>query len=215
MEVVRRQAASGREAVAAAGLLGALFVATAVLAAVGPGGSPGRSMTGPSNLATESSSSTSGCHEGQLQAELKGIQGAAGNWAAAFWVADTSPEDCTLPSPVQVDLMGSSGQVELRGIESFTPVLLSGGGSIPAGDANPTGRLAFVTLFWPTDADAALAMGSSDGHCPTADFVPDAVRLEFGNSVSVATDNPKTDDRQIAICGKPIIVPDVGLLPPG
>lgn len=193
------------------GLLGALFAATAVLAAVAPGDSRGRSTTGTASLTTEPSSAPE-CHADQLEAQLVGIQGAAGNWAAAFWVADRSPQACVLPSPVEVDLTGRSGRVELRATKSFVPVPLSGGGSIPAEENQPAGRLAFVTLFWPTDPNAALAMGEVSGRCPTADFVPTEVRMTFGTQQAITAENLRGHDRQLAICGTQVSVADVGAL---
>ena len=197
-----------------AGLLGVLFAATAILAAVAPGDSRGRSTSGTASLTTEPSSSTPECHADQLETQLKGIQGATGNWAAAFWVADISPRACVLHSPVEVDLTDSSGRMALRATKTFAPVPLSGGASIPAGDYPPAGRLAFVVLFWPTDANAALAMGENSGRCPTADFVPTNVRMTFGTSEAVEAESLRGNDREIAICGTQVSVMDVGALSP-
>ena len=164
-------------------------------------------------MSTEPSSPAPECHTNQLGAQWVGIQRAAGNWAAAFWIADNSPQPCLLPSPVEVELTDRSGRVEGRANKTFTPVPLSAGGSIPAGDnKQPAGRLAFLTLFWPTDASAALAMGDISGHCPTADFVPTEVRMTFGTNEAITAGNVSGNDRPLAICGTHISVADVGAL---
>jgi len=144
---------------------------------------------------------------------LKGIQGATGNWAAAFWVADSAPAACGLQSPVTVDLVNGAGNVELRATMAFAPVPLSAASAIPSGDANPAGHLAYLTLFWPTDPNAASEMGDTSGHCPTADFVPAAVEMSFGDSGVISAANLGGVDRQIAICGQRVSIQAVGPLP--
>jgi hypothetical protein len=113
---------------------------------------------------------------------------------------------------VEVDLTDGSGRVALRATKTFTPVPLSGGASIPSGDNPPAGRLAFVTLFWPTDANAALTMGKDSARCPTTEFVPTEVRMTFATNEAITAGNLRGNERQIAICGQQVSVASVGAL---
>lgn len=102
---------------------------------------------------------------------MKGIQGAAGNWAAAYWIADISQRACVLQSPVKINLLNGAGGIRLSATTSFDVLALSANTPIPAGNTVTSGQLAYVTLFWPTDGSFL------SGHCPTADFVPAAVQI--------------------------------------
>jgi hypothetical protein len=152
------------------------------------------------------------CSASQLQIQLKGIQGATGNWAAAYWVADSSPRACLLRSPAKMNLLNSSGGIQLSATGTFTSLPLSADTPMPADNTVSSGQLAFLTLFWPTDADAELAQ---NGPCPTPDFVPAAIDINFGGSGAVTVPNTRIDGREVAICGQRISVADVGPLTPG
>jgi len=141
------------------------------------------------------------------------MQGAVGNWAGAFWVADSSSDACALQSPARVDLIDASGQVRLSATTPFIAIPLSAGARFPAADAPPAGHLAFVTLFWPTDPNAALAMGATSGACPIPDFVPRSARFAFGDSGPITVTTLRADDGEIAICGNHISL-DIGPLSP-
>jgi hypothetical protein len=71
------------------------------------------------------------------------------------------------------------------------------------------GQLATVALSWPTDPNAALMMGVDSGQCPEADFIPQAVRIVFGDSGPITITSLTSEGRRIAICGNQISVADV------
>lgn len=150
------------------------------------------------------------CQANQLQALLEGIQGATGNWAAGFWVVDTSAEACALRSPVRLDLLDNSGRVRLSATQTFSDSIeLSARSAFPPANP-PVAQMADVTLFWPTDGSF------SRGTCPTPDFVPSAVRIVFAGT-SPITVTQLTDHlfgRRIAICGSHISILGAGQLGP-
>jgi hypothetical protein len=116
------------------------------------------------------------CRADQLAIQYKGSQGATGNIASAFWVADTSGDSCSLRSSVTVDLLNSSVTTQLSASKVLTaPIELTPNTTMPAGNVAPQGKqVAFVTLFWPTIADA-----SPNGQCPQPPFTPTAFRFIF------------------------------------
>jgi len=164
-----------------------------------PGGSTTTTVISPSNLMA--------CRASQLQIQLEGIQGAAGNWAATFWVADTSAIACALQSPVELDLLNSAGEVQLTATKTYMSIALTADTSMPSDNTVSSGQLAYVILFWPTDADTP---GAVDGHCATPDFIPATTRFTFGDSGPIDVSN----NGQIAICGKFISILNIGILSP-
>jgi len=164
----------------------------------------------PMTTTTSTTPSTVGlaaCREGQLQIRPKGIQGATGNWAGAYWVADTSPQACVLQSPVKVNLLNGTGGVQLSATSSSPSLRLSGDTPMPADNIVSSGQLAYVSLFWPTDGSFA------GGRCPTPDFIPAAIEITFGNSGPTTVSNIPVDGREVAICGQHMSV-SVGPLGP-
>ena len=152
----------------------------------------------------------SNCRTGQIEARLEGIQGATGNWAAAFWIADTSPQPCILTTPARIDLLNSSGQVQLTATSSFSPIPLTANTAIPSDHVVKAGKLAYLSLFWPTDGSFAR------GRCPAPDFMPSAAQITFGNttSVTIADLQAGPPPRKVAVCGQHISIPSVGPLTP-
>lgn len=148
------------------------------------------------------------CRKGQLQARLVGIQGATGNWAATFWIADTSPQPCLLNAPVRVDLLDASGQTQLTATSSFNSIPLTADTSIPTDHVVKSGDLAYLTLLWPTDGSFA------GGVCPTPDFVPSAARITFDGATSLNVKDLQAGPRAVAICGQHISTPSIGPLTP-
>lgn len=102
------------------------------------------------------------CTTGQIAGEIRGIQGEAGTWTAEIWVADMSPTPCALQSPVEMDLLNSSGVVQLHASAPYSVALpLTANTPFPAlGSIPSAGQLANFALFWPNDANAAAAMGT-------------------------------------------------------
>jgi hypothetical protein len=160
------------------------------------------------------------CGSEQLDGQLREIQGATGNWSAVIWLSDTSPNPCTLKPPAMAELITSSGAVGLEpSLATFAPISLSGDTSLPPEDQNPTiGHLASVDLFWPTDADAGLALGSDSGTCPEPDFVPSKIRLVFGNAAIVDVVNmvhgTPASLSGVKVCGRDISLASVVALTP-
>jgi hypothetical protein len=118
--------------------------------------------------ATLSTAGLVACNENELEAEYKGVQGAVGNWAAGFWLVDTSPHACVLQSPARLDLLNSAGGVQLSATGSFMSIALSADTSMPPDNTVPSGQLAILSMFWPNDWDAE---GAVNGRCPSPDFV--------------------------------------------
>ena len=148
----------------------------------------------------------------QLRGQLRGIQGAAGNWGAAIWIADTSSAPCALRSPVEIELLNSSGAAQLHTSATFAALPLSANTPFPPPTSNPgpEQELASFVLSWPTDTDAALQMGSTSGICPMPDFIPTTLRLVFGNGASIDIPNETkggpTGMSHVDVCGSEITV---------
>jgi hypothetical protein len=121
-----------------------------------------------------------------------------------------------LQSPIEVELLDGSGTVQLHPSTTFASVPLSANTTLPAPTSNPGSgqKVADIVLFWPTDADAALQMGSTSGICPVPDFIPATLRLAFGNGASIdipnETSGGPTGMSRVAICGTSIRVSSVG-----
>ena len=219
MEVAMRKAVIAGVLIGLAGLVGCACGPTTIT------GSPvASSPTGPSAhapVATIAASTTSTttvptatCQSSQLKASLEGVQGATGNLAATFWIADTSGTPCALRSGVTVDLLDGSGTIRMSASKVLpAPIALGADGVIPPGPivaqpGQPLG-LAFASLFWPTPPNVA---GSIDGRCPRPIFVPATVRISFGGVAQVIVDHPEFDGQTIAICPSDIWIEAAGPL---
>jgi hypothetical protein len=155
------------------------------------------------------------CRGGQLQGRLGGVQGGAGNLFAGFWVADVSPEPCSLQSPVHIDVLSSGGTVGMTANNTFAPVSLGASATLPAA-GSATGSapgIATMVLQWPSIANAALVMGGANGQCPKPLYSPASVRITFGNGayIVVTASLPRQDGIPFQICGTSI---GVIVLPP-
>ncbi len=128
------------------------------------------------------------------QVEFKGIQGATQHLVAAFWIADTSSEPCTLESPVEIDLTNGSGVSQMSATSTISPVPLTAGGTIPPGNVAPPIGLAYLAMWWPDDASFAGA------HRPTPDFVPASAHIMFADSGDVVVSDLVADNQQVAVC---------------
>lgn len=168
------------------------------------------SATTPTTTASLPAQPPPVCQQGQIQGRLEGIGGAAGNWAAGFWIADSSTQPCMLAGPAGIQLLNGSGQAQLTASSSFNPIPLTANTPVPSDHVVTTGTLAYLSLFWPTDGSFA------GGSCPTPDFVPSAARITFGGTVSVTIKDLRAGPplREVAICGRHISIESVGPLPP-
>jgi hypothetical protein len=157
-------------------------VAVAVVA-VGLAGRHGStSLRAPKHRETEITPAVARtCRADQLAIQYRGSQGATGNIASGFWIANLSGTPCSLRSSVTVDLLNSTGATQLSASKSLTsPIELTANTSMPPGGVVPQGdKLGFVVLFWPTIPDAAASVGVADGQCPQPLFLPSAVRIDF------------------------------------
>ena len=152
------------------------------------------------------------CRTDQLAIQYKGSQGAAGNIAAAFWVADTSGASCSVRSSVTVDLLNKTRSTQLSASKTLTaPIQLTPNTTMPSGDVVPHGeQLAFVTLFWPTIWDA-----SPNGQCSQLLFTPTAFRFAFNGIPAITvtqldTVPPQQTSEWLSICGSNLSVFAVG-----
>lgn len=146
------------------------------------------------------------CRADQLVIQYKGSQGAAGNIASAFWVANTSGGSCSLQSSVTVDLLNGSGTAQLSASSTLgTPIQLAAKTKMPNGNAVPSGdHLASVVLIWPTIPDAALMMGSTSAGCPQPLFSPAAIRFGFNGIAPITISQLAAGSelaQQLSICG--------------
>jgi len=151
------------------------------------------------------------CTARQVTGQLRGIQGAAGNWSASIWIADKSSKTCALQSPVDVGLLNSSGTAQLHATASFAALPLTANTAFPPSMRNPSPeqKLAGFDLFWPTDALVAASMGATSGMCPVPDFVPTTLRLVFGNGAAIEVSNETTGPTSMArieVCGSQITI---------
>ena len=170
-----------------------------------PDGGPLHTTTQPTQAAvTNPPGSATPCVASQLRIELGNIQGATGNFVATFWVADGSRHECLLESPAVLELLNTAGTVQLSATQSFSAIALNADTALPLDNTITTGGLAYISLEWPTDANAALAQGSTSGSCPSADFVPSAAQLSFGSSGGVAVTQLHSGSSPISICGQHI-----------
>ncbi|HLG66475.1 MAG TPA: hypothetical protein VKV36_01225 [Acidimicrobiales bacterium] len=136
----------------------------------------GSTTSAPAAASTTSTTTvpTATCQSSQLEASLEGVQGAAGNVAAAFWIADMSGTPCALEPSITVDVLDGSGTIRMSASKVLpAPIPLGADGVIPSGSvvAQPGQSLglAFVSLFWPTPPNV---VGSTDGQMPPAYLRP-------------------------------------------
>jgi hypothetical protein len=181
--------------------------------AEGPGTSTRSAATTTLPRSTRTTSTSLGpvadlhpCDSRQLQGQLRGIQGAAGNWAAAFWFSDVSGRACKLDSPVRVDLLDRSDRAELSISANFAPIALTADTQLPPQTSNGSGQLGDFTLFWPTDADVAASRGSTSGLCPTTVLVPSAVRFTFSEATRVTISNQSATGDHVRVCGRELSI---------
>jgi hypothetical protein len=145
------------------------------------------------------------CRADQLVIGYRGSQGATGNWVSGFEVVDTSPTACALPDEVIVQLLDQHEVVQ-RSATWTSPVALelSANASMPPQMENPLPhqQLAWLTLWWPTEADAALEQGSTSGYCLTPLFTPAAVRFEFEGLAPITVTDLVGDPNDVgSLCG--------------
>ena len=186
---------------------------TSIPATSPPSGST-TSAPGVTSTTSTTTVPTVTCQSAQLQASLGGVQGATGNLAAAFWIADTSGTPCALRSGVTVDLVDGSGTIRMSASKVLTaPIALGAHGVLPSSpfvvQPGQSFGLAFVSLFWPTTSELA---GSTDGRCRRPIFVPTTVRISFGGLAQVLVEHPEVDGQTIAICPSRIWIEAVGPL---
>ena len=160
----------------------------------------------PPTSAISPGAAAASCRSDQLRAELKGLQGAAGNLVAAFWLANTSPVLCVLRSPLRLSLLDAAGDVMITAERAFTPILLSANGSVSTDAALPSGQLAVVRMSWPTDANAAASQGDPSGRCPTPEIVPQSAQIAFNDAAAISVASLRDGDQQVRICGTRVSV---------
>jgi hypothetical protein len=164
-----------------------------VLAACGQSGSsPKLAQSSPSTSST-ALASIKACTASELKIQYRGTQGATGNWASAFWIADGSALPCALRSTVTVQLVDSSGGQRVASKPIAVAIPLSAHGVIPSRgkeDVSPVQKRAALVLFWPTLPNAILELGGTPSQiqCPQPSFVPKTARFIFngGQAVTVS-----------------------------
>ena len=195
-----------------------IAVSMAVLALLFVGGTsrpPPQAKTHPEAGIPAATSAT--CRADQLVIRYKGSQGAAGNIASAFWVANTSGSSCSLQTSVTVDLLNVSGATSLSASSTLeTPVPLPANTEMPIGDTVPGGdHLASVVLMWPSVPDAALMMGSTSGVCPQPLFSPAAIRFGFNGIAPITVSQLAAGSgpaQPLSICGTHVSIANTGPL---
>jgi hypothetical protein len=141
------------------------------------------------------------CTASQLLIGFRGVQGAAGNWAASFAVANSSVTPCALRSALVVSLTDTHGDVSRSGSYLVTPpVYLSAKAKLPAARANPVAgqKLGVVLLFWaiPPQTGAQTV------------FLPVSAQLSFEGQPPIAVNNLSLGTE--ALCGTQFSINDVG-----
>jgi hypothetical protein len=121
------------------------------------------------------------CRSDQLVIDYKGSQGATGQISSGFWIANTSPDSCTLRSSVTVDLLDGSTLPRLSASTTIaSPIDLPGNNQMPSGNVVPKGdHLAWVNIVWPGTALAQESIGAPTSHCTQPSFTPTAIRFGF------------------------------------
>lgn len=156
----------------------------------------------PSTVDTTTSSTVLpvACRGSQLQGRLGGIEGAAGNLVAGFWIADVSPQPCSLQSPVAVDLLDNTGAARMTGHNAFAPVPLTGSATLPADITSSVAQIATVAVEWATTANASPG---DSGQCPRPIFTPASARIMFGNGayIIVPASTTEAPGQAFDICG--------------
>lgn len=157
------------------------------------------------------------CAAPQLNVQYRGTQGAAGNFASSFWIANTANTPCSLQSGVSVQILDARG-VALSATASIkSPISLSADAVMPPPDQDPeTGQvLGVLTIAWPTIANGALTLGATNGECPQALFEPESAHIKFSGVGPIAVDQLVESGVSPAstipsICGTRFFVWDVG-----
>jgi hypothetical protein len=153
--------------------------------------------------------SAGACTSDQLQAEFGGVQGAVGNLAGSFVVADTSEQPCSLMDVVTVNLLDAGDHVALTTSKAITtPIVLGADRTLPtlpvigAQDL----QVATLSLFWPTDPNHAASLDCGK----ETDFSPAVVQLTFNDSATVTIRHPDYEGQVILICGSDLWVEFLG-----
>ncbi len=144
------------------------------------------------------------CLADQLDIEFEGTQGGAGNWFAAFWIADTSPSACALPMQVTAQFLDAQGAVhDSATLAAAGELTLSARATLPPPGHDPGAgeMLAALVLGWPTEADAALEMGSTGAVCPVPPFTPVSVRVQFEGQEPITISDLGAHGGIGSICG--------------
>jgi hypothetical protein len=136
-------------------------------------------------------SSAPACTAGHLTAQYRGSQGAAGNLASGFWIANTGTAPCQLSGTVSVELIDAHGASRTASHGVTPPIVLSTNGAMPAPGQNPAkgATLASVVLFWPTIPNAVQSLGGTGATCPQPLFQATSAHITFsGLQPLVVTD---------------------------
>ena len=203
-----------------------LFVTTGVvvIAAVTVGAivdfSSGSNNPPPARLPTPAHRTTptlaslpSQCTAPQLDVQYRGSQGAAGNWASSFWIADTSTSPCTLESSLTVTLFNSE-EDSLKATSTIpSPIRLTPKAAIPPLGQDPSiGQgLADVIIAWLTEANAIMQQGATGSRCPETPFHPQTASMTFSNAQTVVVSQLRVNgltavDGMGSVCGSAFLV---------
>jgi hypothetical protein len=213
-----------------------VFVAVAFILASCGGPAPAKSgeasptgststTTVPPTLATTTTTavpaSEASCNSAQLQIEYRGSQGATGNWASAFWIANRSSVPCAIRGSVTVDLIDRSGGERSASSPLLAPIPLSASASLPTTSASngPAGQqLGALVLFWPTLPNAIEELTGTDGpnsQCPQPLFTPVSARITFSGDQPLIV-SPLSGDGPIpgmgSLCGNFVRIEEAGSL---
>jgi hypothetical protein len=152
------------------------------------------------------------CLADQLDIEFRGTQGGAGNWFAAFWIANTSPSACALPMQVTAQFLDAQGAVHYSAtLAAAGQLTLSARAALPPPGHDPGAGevLAALVLGWPTEPDAALEMGSTGAQCPVPLFTPVTARVQFDGQEPITISGLGANGGIGSICGPISLLPDL------
>ena len=158
----------------------------------------------PTTTTTTVPLSVEDCTAGQLVGQYEGGQGAVGNWAANFAIANAGSAPCAIRSTtVSVELLNGLGASRTTPpADVFAPILLSDHGSFPPPSQNPAPglMLASLVLAWPTIPNGILSLGGTGNTCPQPLFVAQTAVIRLTGLQPLVVAN--------------LIAPDPGTSPP-
>jgi hypothetical protein len=143
----------------------------------------------PTTTTTTVPASVADCTAQQLVVQFDGAQGAAGNWAAGFLIANVGPAPCALRSGVTLELLDGRGASRTASHAVSPPIELSPNASLPPlhQEPAPGETLAGLDFAVPTLPNGILSLGGTGNTCPQPLFQAQSARISFGQQVRVVT----------------------------